>query len=104
MSYSDTSIDEPDPTVAYAEYDRYLSQLDTQYLKKVAVEVKGTYMKGTDSPAFYDHVRELKPVANIVTDYSMRWIYLSLGLLLILLTYLPNIIALSKQVFRKYAV
>ena len=102
VSYSDTSIDEPDPVVAYAEYDRYLSQLDTEYLKKVAVEVKGTYMKGTDSPTFYDYVRDLKPVASIVTDYSMRWIYLSLGLLLTLLTYLPNLIALSKQVIRKY--
>ena len=103
VSYSDTSIDEPDPTVAFAEYDRYLSQLDAEYLKKIAVEVKGTYMKGTDSSAFYDHVRNLKPVASTVTAYSMRWTYLSLGLLLILLTYLPNLVLLGKQVLRKYS-
>jgi len=103
VSYSDTSIDEPDPIVAYAEYDRYLSQLDTEYLKKIAVEVKGTYMEGKDQPAFYDYVRNQKAVASIVTDYSMRWIYLSLALLLTLLTYLPNVVSLIKQVLSKYA-
>lgn len=103
VSYSDTSIDEPDPVVAYAEYDRYLSQLDAEYLKKVAVEVNGTYIEGKDQPAFYDYVRDQKPVASIVTSYSMRWIYLSVGLLLIMLTYLPNVVSLSKAVLRKYS-
>lgn len=102
VSYSDTSIDEPDPIVAYAEYDRYLSQLDAEYLKKVAAEVKGDYMQGKDHPSFYNAVRNQKPVASIVTAYSMRWIYLSLALLLILFTYLPNVISLSQQMVRKY--
>lgn len=104
VSYSDTSIDEPDPIVAFAEYDRYLSQLDAEYLRKVAVEVKGTYVEGKDSSEFYEYVHNQKPVASIVTAYSMRWIYLSLGLLLIILTYLPNLVSLSKQVVRKYSV
>ncbi len=102
VNYSDTSIDEPDPVVAYAEYDRYLSQLDAEYLRKVAVEVKGSYVEGQDQPVFYDYVRNQEPVASIVTAYSMRWLYLSLGLLLIILTYLPNLAALAKQIVRKY--
>lgn len=103
VNYSDTSIDEPDPIVAFAEYDRYLSQLDAEYLRKVAVEVKGTYVEGKDSSEFYEYVHNQKPVASIVTAYSVRWIYLSLGLLLIILTYLPNLASLSKQVVRKYS-
>lgn len=103
VSYSDTSVDEPDPIVAYAEFDRYLSQLDAEYLKKVAVEVKGTYMEGKDQPAFYDYVRNQKPVASIVTAYSMRWVYLSLALLFAMLIYLPNLVALTKQMIKKYS-
>jgi len=103
VSYSDTSIDEPDPVVAFAEYDRYLSQLDAEYLRKVAVEVKGTYVEGKDSSEFYEYVHNQKPVASIVTAYSVRWIYLSLGLLLIILTYLPNLVSLSKEVVRNYS-
>lgn len=103
VNYSDTSIDEPDPVVAHAEYDRYLSQLEAEYLKAVAVEVKGDYVEGENQPEFYDYVKNQKPAASIVTAYSMRWIYLSFALLLIILTYLPNLVLLSKQVIRKYS-
>ena len=89
-SYSDTSQDEPDPEVAYAEYDRYLSQLDTEYLKSLAQEIKGSYIEGRDTKEFYDFVQSQKPAASFVTDYSLRWIYLSLAGLLILLTFLPD--------------
>jgi mxaL protein len=89
-SYSDTSQDEPDPEVAYAEYDRYLSQLDTEYLKSLAQEIKGSYIEGRDTEEFYDFVQSQKPAASFVTDYSLRWVYLSLAGLLILLTFLPD--------------
>ena len=103
VNYSDTSIDEPDPVVAHAEYDRYLSQLEAKYLKAVAVEVKGDYVEGKNQPEFYDYVKNQNPAASIVTAYSMRWIYLSFALLLIILTYLPNLVLLSKLVIRKYS-
>ena len=90
-TYSDTSRDEPDPQVAYAEYDRYQSQLDDTYLKGLAAEIHGKYIEGLDSPAFYQFVHEQKPVASFVTDYSISWLYLSCAGLLILLTYLPNV-------------
>lgn len=91
-SYSDTSQDEPDPEVAYAEYDRYLSQLDAEYLKSLASEIKGSYIKGRDTPEFYDLVQLQKPAASFVTDYSLRWLYLSLAGLLVMLTFLPNLL------------
>jgi mxaL protein len=51
-TYSDTSKDEPDPIVAYAEFDRYLSQLDSEYLKQLAAEIKGGYIQGQDTEEF----------------------------------------------------
>lgn len=89
-SYSDTSQDEPDPEVAYAEFDRYLSQLDDAYLQSLAQEIKGGYIEGRDTPAFYEHVQSQKPAASFVTDYSLRWLYLSLAGVLVLLTFLPD--------------
>lgn len=91
-TYSDTSKDEPDPIVAYAEFDRYLSQLDSIYLKGLAAEVKGAYVEGVDKSEFYDYVQELKPAASFVTAYSVRWIYLTLAMLLLLATYLPSLL------------
>lgn len=89
VTYADTSKDEPDPVVAYAEFDRYLSQLDSEYLKGLAQEVNGSYIEGQDRPEFYEYLHGLSPTAKFVTPYSMRWIYLSLALLFLLSTYFP---------------
>jgi len=97
VTYSDTSKDDPDPLVASAEFDRYLSQLDDTYLKGLAAEVKGKYIEGRDSPEFYAFVHAQKPVASFVTDYSISWLYLSAAGILILLTYLPNILFRWRQ-------
>jgi len=91
VTYSDPGKDEPDPVVAYAEFDRYLSQLDASYLKSLATEINGKYIEGQDTPEFYKYVQEQKPAASFVTGYSMRWVYLSLAGLLIMLTFLPNV-------------
>ncbi|HYG32566.1 MAG TPA: vWA domain-containing protein [Methylophilaceae bacterium] len=91
VTYSDTSKDEPDPMVAYAEYDRYLSQLDSEYLKAIAQETKASYIEGQDAPAFYEHIHGLEPAGSFITAYSIRWIYLSLALVFLVLTYLPDL-------------
>jgi mxaL protein len=96
-TYSDTSKDEPDPVVAYAEFDRYLSQLDADYLKDLAKEIKGTYIEGQDKPEFYEFVQEQKPAASFVTAYSVRWLYLTLAALLILSTYIPNLLSIQSN-------
>ena len=103
VTYSDTSKDEPDPAVAFAEFDRYLSQQDSDYLKSLASEIKGKYIEGQDSQSFYDYIQDQKPVASFVTDYSMRWVYLSLAGLLILATFMPDILRnfAQKSAFKK---
>lgn len=94
-TYSDTSKDEPDPIVAYAEFDRYLSQLDSEYLKQVSEEIKGGYIEGKGTQEFYSYIQSQKPSASFVTAYSLKWLYLTLALLMVLCIYAPNIISLK---------
>jgi mxaL protein len=91
VMYNDASKDDPDPPVAYAEFDRYLSKLDAEHLKEMALEIKGQYIEAQDKPAFYDFVQSQSPAAKFVTDYSVRWLFLTMAGLLILLTYIPDI-------------
>lgn len=91
VTYNDTSKDDPDPPVASAEYDRYLSKLDSEYLQELAKEINGQYIHGDDAPAFYRFVQKQKPAASFVTAYSLRWVYLVLALLLILASYWPYV-------------
>lgn len=91
VTFSDTSQDEPDPSVASAEYDRYLSQLEDGYLKELAGEIKGKYVEGADTPAFYHYIQQQKPAASFVTAYNIRWLYLALAALLIVLAYVPDL-------------
>jgi len=93
--YSDTSKDEPDPIVASAEYDRYLSQLDSEYLKKISKEIKGDYIEGKDNDSFYKYIHSQKPSASFVTSFKLKGIYLTFAILLLLLIYAPEIISLK---------
>lgn len=93
VTYSDPSQDEPDPPVAFAEYDRYLSQLEEEYLISLAGEFNASYIKGQDNAAFYDFVQKQKPAASFVTAYSMRWVYLLLAMACLLLTFLPDMLS-----------
>jgi len=101
-TYSDTSKDEPDPIVAFAEFDRYLSQLDSEYLKQVSAEIKGSYIEGLDAEDFYRYVQSQKPSASFITAYSLKWIYLILAILMLLLIYIPEI--LSFKIFNKHLI
>ncbi len=101
VTYSDTSKDEPDPVVAYAEFDRYLSQLDSDYLKSLAAEVKGNYIEGLDNNNFYAYVQQQKPAASFVTAYSIRWLYLTLAILCLLTTYLPDLLYREPKLSKK---
>lgn len=93
VTYSDPSQDEPDPPVAFAEYDRYLSQLEDEYLISLAGEFNASYIKGQDNTAFYDFVQKQKPAASFVTAYSMRWVYLLLAMACLLLAFLPDMLS-----------
>jgi mxaL protein len=97
VTYNDTSKDEPDPPVAFADFDRYLSQLEAEYLRGLAREVRGQYLEGTDTAAFYEFVRSQPPAATFVASYPVTWLYLSLSGLLVLLIYLPDVLFRRSQ-------
>lgn len=97
IMYNDASKDDPDPPVAYAEFDRYLSQLDADHLKEMATEIKGQYVEGIDKPEFYKFVQSQTPAAKFVTAYSVRWVYLMIAALLVLATYIPNILSMRSS-------
>ncbi|NOT15483.1 MAG: VWA domain-containing protein [Methylotenera sp.] len=96
-NYADASKDDPDPVVAYSEFDRYLSKQETEYLKSIASEIKGQYVEGLDAPAFYQFVQSQAPVAKFVTAYSLRWLYLLLAALAVLAIYLPDLLYRLRQ-------
>ncbi|MGB2832178.1 MAG: VWA domain-containing protein [Methylotenera sp.] len=91
-NYADASKDDPDPVVAYSEFDRYLSKQEAEYLKRLAGDIKGQYIEGLDQPEFYQFVQLQAPVAKFVTAYSLRWLYLVLAGLAILCTFLPDLL------------
>lgn len=93
VTYADASLDDPDPSVASAEYDRFLSQLEDGYLKSLAGEIKAKYIEGQNTPEFYAFVQQQKPAASFVTAYSIRWLYLVLAAILVLSTFMPNFLA-----------
>lgn len=97
VNYNDTGMDEPDPLVAYAEFDRYLSQLEDEYLRGLAGEFNGQYVEGRDMAAFYAFVHSQPPAGTFVAAYPIVWLYLSLAGLLVLLTYLPDVLFRLRQ-------
>lgn len=93
VNYNDASKDDPDPPVAYAEFDRYLSSQDVAHLKAMATDIKGQYVAGEDKSTFYDFVQSQTPAAKFVTSYSVKWLFLTLAALMVIATYLPDILA-----------
>jgi len=103
IMYNDASKDDPDPPVAYAEFDRYLSKLDAEHLKDMTTEIKGQYVEGADKPEFYSFVQSQTPAAKFVTDYSVRWIFLLMAAFLVLATYIPDLVSgrFDKHLFKR---
>lgn len=91
VMYNDASKDDPDPPVAYAEFDRYLSKQDVEHLKEMTAEINGQYIEGLDKPEFYSFIQSQTPAAKFETDYSVRWIFLTIAIILVLSTYLPDL-------------
>ena len=90
VMYADPSKDDPDPVVAYAEFDRYLSKLEAEHLQGLATEIKAQYIEGVDRPHFFEFIQKQKPAARFLTSYSVQWLYITGAILLILSTFLSD--------------
>ena len=84
---TDSGQDEPDPSVASAEYDRYLSKLYDDYLIKLSNQIKAKYIKGDESKSFLKTILQNKPQKKIQSELFLERPSVFLILLLFILLY-----------------
>ena len=69
---SDSGKDEPDPSVASADYERYLSKLYEEYLISLSEQIKSQYIKGDLSDKFTKYILSNRPQQKIKSDLQME--------------------------------
>ena len=69
---SDSGKDEPDPSVASADYERYLSKLYEEYLISLSEQIKSQYIKGELSDKFTKYILSNRPQQKIKSDLQME--------------------------------
>jgi mxaL protein len=69
---SDSGKDEPDPSVASADYERYLSKLYEEYLITLSEQIKSQYIKGDLSDQFTKFILNNRPQQKIKSDLQME--------------------------------
>jgi len=82
-------------------YDKQIEHVCNEC--RLVVEIKGQYVEGLDKPDFYSFVQSQTPAAKFVTDYSVRWVFLMIAALLVLATYLPDLLSyrFDKRLFMR---
>ena len=100
---SEANIGVRDNNVAGATGDRFLSKLQEEYLKDLAKQVSGDYVRGDSLQSILSAMKHQKPARHDIAPYDIQWILASLAGLLLLLAYLPRqpIHQLSKWLKRK---
>ena len=69
---SDSGKDEPDPSVASADYERYLSKLYEEYLITLSEQIKSQYIRGDLSDQFTKYILSNRPQQKIKSDLQME--------------------------------
>jgi mxaL protein len=87
---SESNIGIRDDNVATGEGDRYLSRLDEEYLKSLAKEIRGDYVRGDSVQAVLGAMSRQKPARRDTADFGIGWLLASLAGLLFLSAYLPR--------------
>ena len=80
---SDSGKDEPDPSVASADYERYLTKLYDDYLISLSEQIKSQYIKGELSDTFTKKILDNRPHQKIQSDLQVERPAVFIGLLLI---------------------
>ena len=83
----DSGKDDPDPSVASAEYDRYLSKLYEEYLLGITSQINAKYFKGDFSTEFIKSILKNKPKKKIQSELFLERPSVFLILLLIFILY-----------------
>ena len=85
---SDSGKDEPDPSVASADYERYLTKLYDDYLISLSEQIKSQYIKGELSDTFTKKILDNRPHQKIQSDLQVERPAVFIGLLLIVALHL----------------
>ncbi len=85
---SDSGKDEPDPSVASADYERYLTKLYEDYLISLSEQIKSQYIKGELSDTFTKKILDNRPHQKIQSDLQVERPAVFIGLLLIVALHL----------------
>ncbi len=100
---SEANIGVRDNNVAGATGDRFLSKLQEEYLKDLAKQVSGDYVRGDSLQSILSAMKHQKPARHDIAPYDIQWTLASLAGLLLIMVYLPKqpISAFSKWLSRK---
>ncbi len=91
-----------DTSVAISENDTYQSKLDEKYLKSLAKEIDGDYVRGDNLVSVLSAMKDQKPAAHIVAPMDVSWVLASLAGLVLISAYLPRrMISINKDSGRK---
>jgi len=100
---SESNLGTRDNKVASGVSDRYLSKLDEDYLKLLAQEIKGNYIKGDSVETILDAMEKQKAAWRDQSDYELRYFLSLLALIFFTLRFISieNVLHLLR--FRKDA-
>jgi mxaL protein len=87
---SESNLGVRDDNVAGGTSDRYLSKLDEEYLKDLAKEVNGLYVRGNDVHDVLTAMKKQKPVRKDKAGFEIRWLLASVAGILFILAYTPK--------------
>ena len=87
---SESNLGVRNDSVAGGENDRFLSKLEEDYLKSVAKEVGGNYVRGDNLQNILKAMKAQKPARRDVAPFGLHWILASLAGLLLIAAYLPK--------------
>jgi mxaL protein len=83
--------------------DRFISKLDSAYLKSVAKEIGGTYVNGDNVHNLLDAMKTQKPARRDIAPFDLSWVLASLAALLLLAAYIgKHPIAQIKSTLKLY--
>lgn len=98
---SEESVGTRDDSIASAEYDRYLSQLDEIYLQELSAEIGAIYMRADTADALINKMQEQKPAAKELTEIDAAPFLIGAALLLVLTCYAGNLQSRFRYMFMK---
>ncbi len=87
---SESNLGVRNDSIANTESDRYLSKLDEEYLKELAKDVNGMYVRGDDVQHILTAMKSQKPARREKANFELRWVLASVAGILFLLAYTPK--------------